>query len=134
MYMFYIIVLMPWHNYWVSGRISLLMTICFQCLMIGYPIERFVLVCYIKYCFLVGDLSPIYRRNSVEFLVDFWELKLLEITWLIGWVRVSIFFERAMISYVLRVIGSGRLIPIQRHAMVVTCWPLGRGVTFYFLL
>ena len=45
----------------------------------GYPIEEFVFGCFINCYFLAGSLGPIYKRNSVEFLIDFWELEYLEI-------------------------------------------------------
>ena len=38
--------------------------------------------------FLAGGLDPIFKRSSIEFLVDFWKLENLEIMSL-GWVLGS---------------------------------------------
>ena len=43
-----------------------------------------------KLCFLTEGLGHIYKRNSIEFLVDFWKLENLEIVPL-GWVLGSCF-------------------------------------------
>ena len=46
--------------------------------------------CFLNGCFLIGGLGLKYRRNSVEFLIDFQELENLEIMSL-GWILGSRF-------------------------------------------
>ena len=80
--------LMPQINYLVGGHIY-----CYNILMnwisfLGICGYRFI-NCY----FLAGGLDFVYRQNSIEFLVDFWELENLEIMSL-GWVLGSYFSNR----------------------------------------
>ena len=61
----------------------------FNCFDTGYPISGFVDFLCFNYVFDKG-LDPVYRRNSVEFLIDFRKLENLEIMSL-GWVLGSRF-------------------------------------------
>ena len=68
----------------------MIMMLCFNvlnCLDISY--HDLWIICY-ELCFLTRGLDTIYKRNSVEFLVDFWKLENLEIM-PIGWVFGSRF-------------------------------------------
>ena len=55
-------------------------------------------------CFLTRGLGPVYKRNSVEFLIDFKELKSLEIMSL-GWPSSSHFSNGLSYRNALQVLG-----------------------------
>ena len=47
-----------------------------NCLDISY--RDFWIICY-ELCFLTRGLDPVYKWNSIKYLIDFWELESLEI-------------------------------------------------------
>ena len=71
---FYITICMLWHSCWVGGYSFLNLMIWLVILLTRYPVIRFVLICIYKLYFLAGGLGPVYRWNSVKFLIDFREL------------------------------------------------------------
>ena len=50
-----------------------------------------MLCCFINYCFLIRGLDSKNRRNSIEFSVDFLELKISRNHMSIRWVGIPIF-------------------------------------------
>ena len=94
----------------------------------GYPFLRFVVIIFINGIFLGGGLVQF--RNSVEFLIDFWELGYFK-----KFLPYSLRGRESHFSNELWYLGCltrswmnfGKLRPTQGHAAVVTCQPFGLG-------
>ena len=69
-----IIIFMPRNSCWVEGYYSLFSINYFDDLDTGYPVMGFMLIYFINCILLTGGLGPIYKRNFIEFSVDFREL------------------------------------------------------------
>ena len=105
-------IIMLRHSYLVNGRI-LIMMLCFNilnCLDISY--RDLWIICY-ELCLLTGGLDPIYKRNSVEFSINFQEIENLKIV---------------SLGYVLGFRFSNRL--WYRDALWVLGWISGNWISF----
>ena len=64
----------------------------------GYPFLGFVGVIFMNCIFLDRGFSPVYRRNSVEFSIDFRELGYFRNHLPYSWESRFSFFKRVMVS------------------------------------
>ena len=92
-------------------------------MIVGYPTEGSGVEFKYKLCFLFKGLCFVFKRNSIEFLIDF-----LELEYFLN-IRLSykfryMFFKQVLISmYVLRVLRRcfEKSMHTQRHVTVATC-------------